>query len=66
MDVFEDLKQAGVIDLIKVMCIVLENVVFILGMLLMIECVINDKLELEGVGVGMLGGGMLGGMLGMM
>lgn len=43
-------------------CIVLENVGLIVGMVLIIECVINDKLEFEVVGGGYMfyGGGMLG------
>lgn len=48
--------------MIKVMCIVIENVVFIVFMFFIIECVIVDELE-ENVFVM---GGMLGGMLGMM
>lgn len=40
---FEDLKKAGVIDPTKVTRIALENAASIAGMLLMTECVINDK-----------------------
>jgi chaperonin GroEL len=65
-DVFEDLKQAGVIDPTKVTRIALENAASISGMLLTTECVINDKPEPEGAGAGMPGGGMPGGMPGMM
>ena len=67
-DVFEDLKQAGVIDPTKVTRIALENAASISGMLLTTECVINDKPEPEGAGAGMpAGGGMPGGgMPGMM
>ncbi len=40
---FEDLKKAGVIDPTKVTRIALENAGSISGMVLMTECVINDK-----------------------
>ncbi|MBK9270575.1 MAG: chaperonin GroEL [Saprospiraceae bacterium] len=40
---YEDLKKAGVIDPTKVTRIALENAASIAGMLLMTECVINDK-----------------------
>lgn len=40
---YEDLKKAGVIDPTKVTRIALENAGSIAGMVLMTECVINDK-----------------------
>jgi chaperonin GroEL len=42
-DVFEDLKQAGVIDPVKVTRIALENAGSIAGMVLMTDCAISDK-----------------------
>ena len=61
-DIFEDLKQAGVIDPTKVTRIALENAGSIAGMVLTTECVINDKPEKEDAGMpaGMPGGGMPG------
>ena len=63
-DKFEDLKKAGVIDPTKVTRIALENAVSISSMVLMTECVINDKPEPEAGGGAP--GGMPGGMPGMM
>jgi chaperonin GroEL len=64
-DKFEDLKKAGVIDPTKVTRIALENAGSIAGMLLMTECVINDKPEPEGAGghAHMPPGGGMGGMM---
>lgn len=59
---YEDFKQAGVIDFVKVFCIVIENVVFIVGMVLMIECIINDVFEFKDKGV-MVGVGMYDDMM---
>ncbi|HZV71749.1 MAG TPA: chaperonin GroEL [Saprospiraceae bacterium] len=65
-DKYEDLKKAGVIDPTKVTRIALENAASIAGMILITECVINDKKEDNAGGGGghMHGGG--GGMGGMM
>ncbi|MBK9981529.1 MAG: chaperonin GroEL [Saprospiraceae bacterium] len=65
-DKYEDLKKAGVIDPTKVTRIALENAASIAGMILITECVINDKKEEGGAAGGghMHGGG--GGMGGMM
>ncbi len=63
-DTYEDLKKAGVIDPTKVTRIALENAASIAGMVLMTECVINDKPEENPPMPG--GGGMPGGMPGMM
>ncbi|HRI01475.1 MAG TPA: chaperonin GroEL [Saprospiraceae bacterium] len=43
IDQYEDLKKAGVIDPTKVTRIALENAGSIAGMVLMTECVVNDK-----------------------
>lgn len=58
---YEDLKTAGVIDPTKVARVALENAASISGMLLMTECVINDKPEKEAAPT-MPPGGM-GGMM---
>ncbi len=58
---YEDLKTAGVIDPTKVARVALENAASISGMLLMTECVINDKPEKEAAPA-MPPGGM-GGMM---
>ncbi len=65
-DKYEDLKKAGVIDPTKVTRIALENAASIAGMILITECVVNDKKEEGGAAGGghMHGGG--GGMGGMM
>ncbi len=63
-EVYEDLKAAGVIDPTKVTRIALENAASIAGMVLMTECVVNDKKEEAGP-AGMPPG-MGGGMPGMM
>ncbi|MBL7775757.1 MAG: chaperonin GroEL [Saprospiraceae bacterium] len=44
-DEYEDLKKAGIIDPTKVTRVALENAASIAGMVLMTECVINDKPE---------------------
>ena len=59
-DTYEDLKQAGVIDPTKVTRIALENAGSIAGMVLMTECVINDKPEPADNGHPHPGGGMPG------
>jgi chaperonin GroEL len=68
--VYEDLKDAGVIDPTKVTRVAIENAGSIAGMILTTECVINDKEEENddggNMGGGMPGGGMPGGMGGMM
>ena len=58
---YEDLKKAGVIDPTKVARVALENAASIAGMVLMTECVINDKPEKEAAPA-MPPGGM-GGMM---
>ncbi len=60
---FEDLKKAGVIDPAKVARIALENAGSIAGMLLITECVINDKPEPESPAPAMPGGGGMPGMM---
>ncbi len=60
---FEDLKKAGVIDPAKVARIALENAGSIAGMLLITECVINDKPEPETPAPAMPGGGGMPGMM---
>ena len=62
-DVYEDLKKAGVIDPTKVTRVALENAASIAGMVLMTECVINDKPEKEAAHGHMAPGGGMGGMM---
>ena len=62
-DIYEDLKKAGVIDPAKVTRVALENAASIAGMLLMTECVINDKPEAEAAHSHMPPGGGMGGMM---
>ncbi len=62
-DVYEDLKKAGVIDPTKVTRVALENAASIAGMVLMTECVINDKPEKEAPHSHMPPGGGMGGMM---
>ncbi len=62
-DKFEDLKKAGVIDPTKVTRIALENAGSIAGMVLMTECVINDKPEPEAAHAHPHPGGGMGGMM---
>ncbi len=67
--VYEDLKDAGVIDPTKVTRVAIENAGSIAGMILTTECVISDKEDDDddnNMGGGMPGGGMPGGMGGMM
>ncbi|MEY4105662.1 MAG: hypothetical protein RL181_4 [Bacteroidota bacterium] len=59
-DRYEDLKKAGVIDPTKVARIALENAASIAGMVLITECVVNDKPEKDGPMPPMPGGGMPG------
>lgn len=63
---YEDLKKAGVIDPTKVTRIALENAGSIAGMVLMTECVINDKPEVGGGGDHHHPPAGMGGMGGMM
>ena len=64
---YEDLKKAGVIDPTKVTRIALENAAAIAGMVLITECVVNDKPAEEAPhSHGGMPGGMGGGMGGMM
>ncbi|MCB0518305.1 MAG: chaperonin GroEL [Saprospiraceae bacterium] len=60
---YEDLKKAGVIDPTKVTRVALENAASIAGMVLMTECVINDKPEKESAMPAMPHGGGMGGMM---
>ncbi len=62
-EVYEDLKDAGVIDPTKVTRVALENAASIASMVLTTECVINDVPEEGGAG---MPAGMPGGMPGMM
>jgi chaperonin GroEL len=62
-DKYEDLKKAGVIDPTKVTRIALENAASISGMVLITECVVNDKPEKEGAMPPMPGGGGMPGMM---
>ncbi len=62
-DVYEDLKKAGVIDPTKVTRVALENAASIAGMVLMTECVINDKPEKDAPMPAMPHGGGMGGMM---
>ncbi|MCU0347367.1 MAG: chaperonin GroEL [Saprospiraceae bacterium] len=62
-DVYEDLKKAGVIDPTKVTRVALENAASIAGMVLMTECVINDKPEKDAGHSHMPPGGGMGGMM---
>ncbi|MBP9874573.1 MAG: chaperonin GroEL, partial [Haliscomenobacter sp.] len=59
-DKYEDLKKAGVIDPTKVTRIALENAASISGMVLITECVVNDKPEKDAPAPAMPGGGMPG------
>jgi chaperonin GroEL len=59
-DRYEDLKKAGVIDPTKVARIALENAASIAGMVLITECVVNDKPEKDAPMPPMPGGGMPG------
>ncbi len=60
---YEDLKKAGVIDPTKVTRVALENAASIAGMVLMTECVVNDKPEPEPPHAHMPPGGGMGGMM---
>jgi len=62
-EVYEDLKQAGVIDPTKVTRIALENAASIAGMVLTTECVINDKPEDKSEPAMPAGMGGMGGMM---
>ena len=66
-DEYTQMKKAGVIDPTKVTRVALENAASIAGMVLITECVVNDKPEPEAhaAAPGMPPGGM-GGMGGMM
>ncbi|GAB4247959.1 MAG: chaperonin GroEL [Saprospiraceae bacterium] len=60
---YTNLKKAGVIDPTKVTRVALENAASIAGMVLMTECVINDKPEPEAPHAHMPPGGGMGGMM---
>ncbi|RMF32306.1 MAG: chaperonin GroEL [Bacteroidetes bacterium] len=60
---FEDLKKAGVIDPTKVTRIAVENAASIAGMVLMTECVVNDKPEPQDNGHAHPPAGGMGGMM---
>ena len=61
---FEDLKKAGVIDPAKVARIAVENAGSVAGMLLITECVINDKPEpADNTPMPPMGGGGMPGMM---
>ena len=58
-DVYENLKEAGVVDPAKVTRVALENAASIAGMFLTTECVITDiKEEQPTMPAAMPGGGM--------
>ena len=61
-DVYENLKEAGVVDPAKVTRVALENAASIAGMFLTTECVITDIKEEHPMPAAMPGGGM-GGMM---
>lgn len=60
---YTNLKKAGVIDPTKVTRVALENAASIAGMVLMTECVINDKPEPEAPHAHMPPAGGMGGMM---
>jgi chaperonin GroEL len=68
-DKFEDMKSAGVIDPTKVTRIALENAASIAGMILITECVINERKEdaensaAAAAAMSGMGGGGMGGMM---
>lgn len=57
-DIYENLKEAGVVDPAKVTRVALENAASIAGMFLTTECVITDIKEEHPVPAAMPGGGM--------
>ena len=57
-DVYENLKEAGVVDPAKVTRVALENAASIAGMFLTTECVITDIKEEHPMPAAMPGGGM--------
>ena len=57
-DVYENLKEAGVVDPAKVTRVALENAASIAGMFLTTECVITDIKEENPMPAAMPGGGM--------
>ena len=61
-DIYENLKEAGVVDPAKVTRVALENAASIAGMFLTTECVITDIKEENPMPAAMPGGGM-GGMM---
>ncbi len=61
-DIYENLKEAGVVDPAKVTRVALENAASIAGMFLTTECVITDIKEEHPMPAAMPGGGM-GGMM---
>ena len=62
-ETYEDLKAAGVIDPTKVTRIALENAASIAGMVLITECVVNDKPEEGGAAMPAMPGGGMPGMM---
>ncbi len=62
-DVYEDLKQAGVIDPAKVARVAIENAASIAAMVLMTECAINDAPEKNKEGANMPNPGMYDDMM---
>ncbi len=65
-EVYENLKEAGVIDPTKVARVAVENAASIASMVLTTECIIADKPEEESAGAGMPDPSGMGGMGGMM
>jgi len=63
---YTQMKKAGVIDPTKVTRVALENAASIAGMVLMTECVVNDKPEPEAAAAAGMPPGGMGGMGGMM
>ena len=62
-DVYENLKEAGVVDPAKVTRVALENAASIAGMFLTTECVITDIKEENPMPAAMPGAGGMGGMM---
>ena len=62
-DVYENLKEAGVVDPAKVTRVALENAASIAGMFLTTECVITDSKEEHPTMPAAMPGGGMGGMM---
>lgn len=65
--VYEDLMVVGIVDVVKVVCLVVQDLILIVFLLIIIEVVIVDKLEFfvlvfSGDGDFMGGMGGMGGM----